>query len=236
MTEDKEKLAVLLFEAIDGLMVTNQAGVDVDLNKILDGQQKYSIVMAIVAKLPKNGHEMVVDFHNKFKVRREDTHIVTEFHSAKLRFMLLMEEVLELGQALGFGNAALYRYFTEAYKKVVETPQEASLTNVLDALTDILFVAYGAVDVFNLAPIQHEAMDEVYTSNMSKLIPVTGAEIGIAKESRAELSKQGFNTVTNDLKNGYFSITNIESGKILKPVTYFKPNLNKIINNHLNKK
>lgn len=236
MIEDKQKLIVLLYDTLNDLKVEGEKDTLVELNSLVTSKQKYDIVMAIMSTLPMNGHEMVKDFHDKFKIPKEVTHIVPEFTSSKLRFTLLLEEVLELGQALGFNNSKLYNLFTITYKKVIEEPQEANLTNVLDALTDILFIAYGAIDVFNLGNIQHEAMKEVYTSNMSKLIPVTGGELAVIKKSRTKLQSEGLNTVTNDLKNGYISITNQETDKILKPVTYFKPNLKQLINKYLKSK
>lgn len=236
MIENKDKFATKLYEILDDLMLSDEKSVNVSIDKLLTPQQKYSLIMSIISELPMNNIEMVNSFHNKFKTPRENTHIVTDFKSSILRFNLILEEVLELGQALGFTDNELYTQFVLVYRKVITKTQTSNIINVLDALTDILFVTYGAIDIFNLTTIQHEAMEEVYTSNMSKLIPITGNELEVIKDSRKRLKEQGIDTVTNDLKNNYLSITNIETGKIQKPVTYSKPNLKTIINKHLKNK
>ena len=92
----------------------------------------------------------------------------------KLRFELIKEELEELNQAI----------------------KDKDLKEVADALTDILYVTYGAGHAFGIN--LDKCFEEVLNSNMSKL---------------GKDGKPIFN----------------ESGKVMKGPNYFKPNLNKFI-------
>ena len=92
----------------------------------------------------------------------------------KLRFELIKEELEELNQAI----------------------KDKDLKEVADALTDILYVTYGAGHAFGIN--LDKCFEEVQNSNMSKL---------------GKDGKPIFN----------------ESGKVMKGPNYFKPNLNKFI-------
>ena len=92
-----------------------------------------------------------------------------------LRISLINEELEELKQAIS----------------------EKNLTEVADALTDILYVTYGAGHAFGIN--LDKCFEEVQNSNMSKL---------------GEDGKPIYN----------------EFGKVMKGPKYFKPNLEKLIN------
>ena len=55
----------------------------------------------------------------------------------------------------------------EEYKELEEAQTEEDLVGVADALSDILYVVYGAAHAYGI-PID-ECFDEVHNSNMSKL-------------------------------------------------------------------
>ena len=93
----------------------------------------------------------------------------------KLRIDLIKEELDELQEAM----------------------KKNDLLEVADALTDILYVTYGAGHAFGIN--LDKCFDEVQNSNMSKL---------------GEDGKPIYN----------------ESGKVMKGPKYFKPNLEKFIN------
>ena len=93
----------------------------------------------------------------------------------KLRYNLIEEELFELKEAL----------------------KNNDLKEVADALTDILYVTYGAGHSFGIN--LDKCFDEVQNSNMSKL-DLNGKPI--------------YN----------------EQGKVMKGPNYFKPNLEKFIN------
>ena len=93
----------------------------------------------------------------------------------KLRFDLIKEELEELKEAM----------------------ENKDLLEVADALTDILYVTYGAGHAFGID--LDKCFEEVQNSNMSKL---------------DENGKPIYN----------------EAGKVMKGSKYFKPNLNKFLN------
>ena len=94
----------------------------------------------------------------------------------QLRCELIKEELEELNQAI----------------------KDKDIKEVADALTDILYVTYGAGHAFGVD--LDKCFDEVQRSNMSKL--------------------------GSDGKPIYS-----ESGKVMKGPNYFKPDLNKFLNN-----
>jgi|TARA_B100001094_G_scaffold35773_1_gene29816 predicted HAD superfamily Cof-like phosphohydrolase len=118
--------------------------------------------------------ELVGDFMEAMGQDIEMRPILPEDHIQKLRFDLIEEELDEL--KLGMDNQ--------------------NLIEVADALTDLLYVIYGAGQAFGID--LDECFQEVHCSNMSKL----------GEDGRP-------------IKR--------EDGKVLKPDTYFPPNLKDIL-------
>lgn len=236
MTEDKQSLATLLYEITDDLILESPDAEDVSIDKLLTPQQKYSLIMSILNGLPMDSFERVIDLNAAFKAPVETTHIVTEFHNRELRFNLIAEELVELGFAMGLDKSIIYGLLMNQFVVVTKKAPKASLVETLDALTDLLFVVYGAFYTFNLIPVQLMAMEEVYDSNMTKLIPNSSNALAEVKESVTELQKKGLNVISKDLKNGSIILRDKDTNKILKPLTYVKPDLETIINNHLKTK
>ena len=85
----------------------------------------------------------------------------------------------------------------EELNELIEAMNKKDLVEVADALTDILYVTYGAGHAFGID--LDKCFDEVQNSNMSKL---------------GEDGKPIYN----------------EFGKVMKGPKYFKPNLEKLIN------
>ena len=85
----------------------------------------------------------------------------------------------------------------EELEELTKAMDEKDLLEVADALTDILYVTYGAGHAFGIN--LDMCFDEVQNSNMSKL---------------DENGKPIYN----------------ESGKVMKGVNYFKPDLSKFVN------
>lgn len=229
----EELIATKIFEMLDDLVLGEET--PIELNELLTPQQKYELTYAIIRALPKRDLKQVEMFHEAFKVPKETTHVVADFKYAELRFALILEETLELGKALGFSNDNLYRAMMVIYTDVKNKKIIPGIYEVADALTDLRVVLNGTSDVFNLGDINQALLEEVTSSNMSKLIPADHPDlINIATKSRQFYADRGIETLTEDLKNGYVTIKNKETGKILKPVTYVAPDLKTIINNHLN--
>ena len=94
-------------------------------------------------------------------------------------------------------NSLRYDLIKEELEELKVAMESKDLLEVADALTDILYVAYGAGHAFGID--LDKCFEEVQNSNMSKL---------------DENGKPIYN----------------ESGKVMKGPKYFKPNLNKFIN------
>lgn len=94
--------------------------------------------------------QMVAQFHERFQVpspSRPSLHSMLE--RGKLRLSLIEEEAMELRDAMNDGD----------------------LVKVLDATTDLLYVAYGAQLEFGMGHISDLAFAAVHLSNLSKLDP-----------------------------------------------------------------
>jgi hypothetical protein len=57
--------------------------------------------------------------------------------------------------------------------------------------------------------------------------------IEVIKATVLKYNEQNIQVVSKNLKNGYISIVNNTTNKILKPTTFIEPDLKTIINNHL---
>ena len=94
----------------------------------------------------RNKFELVGDFMQAFGQSVEEQPTWPDFNTRELRVDLIQEEVDELVEAI-------------ANKDMVE---------IADALTDILYVVYGAGHTFGID--LDECFTEVHASNMSKLV------------------------------------------------------------------
>ena len=93
-------------------------------------------------------------------------------------------------------NILRYDLIKEELEELKEAMENKDLLEVADALTDILYVTYGAGHAFGID--LDKCFEEVQNSNMSKL-----GEDG------------------NPIYN--------ETGKVMKGLKYFKPNLKKLL-------
>jgi predicted HAD superfamily Cof-like phosphohydrolase len=122
----------------------------------------------------------VMDFMNNFGQEVKYNPEFPDEKVQKLRISLIEEELEELKEAMG----------------------KEDIVGVADALTDILYVTYGAGAAFGID--LDKCFKEVHSSNMSKL--------------------------DRDGRPIYR-----EDGKILKGPDYFEPNLEKIVDNGIQK-
>ena len=122
----------------------------------------------------------VIDFMNNFGQEVKYNPEFPDEKVQKLRISLIEEELEELKEAMG----------------------KEDMVGVADALTDILYVTYGAGAAFGID--LDKCFEEVHSSNMSKL------------------DRNGHPIYRND-------------GKILKGPDYFEPNLEKIVENGIQK-
>ncbi len=233
MAHYRQQLADNLYQILEGAYLSGDQA-DVALDKVITPSQRYSLVMQIVKRLPLTNRERVETFNRATKIEKENTHIVTDFKYRELCIKLLFEEVLELAFSFGFNREGIYNNFISAINKVADENIEPSLLSVLDAIVDIQFVMEYIVDRCNLNDIIDKAQKEVFESNMSKLIPMNENTDKVLIQSVNILSATQ-PILSENLNNGYVIIKNRNSGKILKPITYKKPDLASIIEKHLNK-
>ena len=92
----------------------------------------------------------------------------------------------------------------EELEELTEAMNNKNLLEVADALTDILYVTYGAGHAFGID--LDKCFDEVQNSNMSKL-----------DENGKPIYNENGKPIYND------------SGKVMKGPNYFKPDLSKFI-------
>lgn len=130
--------------------------------------------------------KLVGEFHTVFKHPKNDEITFPDADTAKLRLLLLLEEVGELVDAMTDDSVEarpLVNQFYVLMDWVRMLPRSVfsgfNPVETADALTDILYVTYGAGHAFGLD--LDKCMKEVHRSNMSKLqdgIPVYHPETG----------------------------------------------------------
>jgi len=229
MFYNREELAKVLFEGLDDAILGDEGeGEVVSIDDLLTPKQKYYLVYTILDLIPKTDHEKVVEFNKTFGVDKEQGLDIITFKSSELRFRLLLEEVIELGFALGFTVGDMYQIYVELQDKVRGKNIIPSIVEVLDALTDINYVSYGAIDVFGLNEVAFDAMENVHDSNMSKLLPLNIKESEL-KQIVEEFNDSGVKIRTEKVEKGYV-IRNRNTNKVLKPSTYKPATLRNIIN------
>lgn len=158
--------------------------------------------------MSQTNFDKVIEFNKSFEIEVNDKpqpNIFTDNPElTKLRLDLIKEEVSELITAI----------------------KENDFTETIDALSDILYVVYGAGASFGI-DLNH-TMDIVHKSNMTKLCK-TEEEAKKTVEWYKKNSKI-YNTPTyKKSKNGdYWIIYNKDSGKILKSINYTKANFDNV--------
>lgn len=132
-------------------------------------------------------------FQRAFGQNVETQPTLIEKETAELRFKLMREE-------------------NEEYLEAVEN---SDLVEVVDALTDQLYILCGTILEHGMQNIIEKCFEEVQRSNMSKLddvgLPIINGENGVFDKTRP-------------------------IGKILKSYNYSEPNLEQFIKSALNKK
>lgn len=167
----------------------------------------------------------------------ENLEIVTEFNKAvghpvlftdskpateeqiKLRIALIFEELAEFADA-----SNQFKYFEDLCKQErtkFNLSGEVDRVKVLDSICDMEVVVLGAYNVCGLTDVAKSAFNEVMRSNMSKSC-LTEEE---AKYSAYEIP----DSEVVKVPNGRYLVVRKSDGKVLKPVSYSPPKLNKYI-------
>ena len=156
--------------------------------------------------------EKIKEFHNCFSHPCPDTLqkrvIKKDPKLVQLRLDLIDEEVKELHDAV----------------------KENNFTEVIDALSDILYVVYGAGAAFGID--LDKSFDIVHHSNMTKLSGSEQEAIETVKWYQEEFKKGNKPYDSPSYKhapNGKWIIYNKSSGKILKCIHYTPANFSEIL-------
>tara|TARA_R110000772_G_C13310328_1_gene440498 strand:- start:32248 stop:32937 length:690 start_codon:yes stop_codon:yes gene_type:complete len=201
--------------------------VEVIGNKVLN-----EIVLNLASSMPLNNQERVTEFNDTFKVKREEDFNVSSFKTANLRIRLILEEVIELGFALGYTKYDLYELYNQLSTKVYGQPpfidNGEKLTEVFDALIDTLYVVYGALDAFNLAPFTEAGMKEVHSSNMSKVC----TDLEVLEATVGKYKLDGIELITEKDDKGVYIVKDRHTEKVLKSLAYAPANLKQILINN----
>jgi predicted HAD superfamily Cof-like phosphohydrolase len=96
----------------------------------------------------KEGLEMVREFHDKYGIKFAEDITIPSKKEMELRLNLIEEEVKELQEAIA--------------------KEDVDIVEVSDALSDIQYVLFGAVNSFGLHDIFEDLFKEVHRSNMTK--------------------------------------------------------------------
>ena len=161
----------------------------------------------------KSNFQKVQEFNKVFGVPRTNKLYKNVFDDdkklVKLRLDLIKEEVGELEEAI----------------------QNKDMKEVIDALSDILYVVYGAGDSFGI-DLDH-TFDMVHSSNMSK--SCNNEELAIRtvedyqKKYDAGNSPYDSPAYRFDEESGLYIVYNKNTGKILKSIEYNAVNFDSIV-------
>ncbi|CAD7925183.1 unnamed protein product [Amoebophrya sp. A25] len=171
-------------------------------SKVLDATSKLQSKSAECGEL--TNFKKVCEFHQSFGVKHTENPQIDIFDkdpkTMKLRLDLIREEFKELEQAAG----------------------EKNMTEVLDALSDILYVTYGAGSSLGLD--LDKAFALVHDSNMSKLCKTQEeAEATIEWYKANKTGPEGkypYDSPAWRKSGDYFVVYNESSGKVLKSINY----------------
>jgi predicted HAD superfamily Cof-like phosphohydrolase len=177
----------------------------------------------------------VSDFMATFSQPILDTPAIPTADRVSLRLSLILEELDELAHAAGASRLfedLLFKKHCEVVERIVNLngkEEVPNLTEVLDALLDIRYVADGAVNEFGMAKAFDEGFDEVHSSNMSKACPT----LLIATETVEQyFNKENLETFIYP-HNGLFLIMRKSDKKVLKSKDYSPANLKPILDKYL---
>lgn len=213
-------------------VLNNTKHLDIPLKDSIRPEILNTIAIEITTKLNPTNQEQVTEFNDTFLVEREKDHVVDFFTTKELRLQLIVEETVELAFALGFTRdefkQVVLSKLNRTYQNLPFINNGEKMTETFDALIDLLYVTYGALDAFNLADITEEGFREVHLSNMSKVCESTK----VLEKTKAKYDIEGVETKSVASKNG-FIIMHKHNNKVLKAINYKVANLKQILIKYL---
>jgi predicted HAD superfamily Cof-like phosphohydrolase len=158
--------------------------------------------------MSKTNFQMVTEFNNAFGLTVHDKPqpdiTKTNPSLTKLRLSLVEEETKELREAI----------------------EKHDFVEIVDALADILYVAYGAGSAFGID--LDKAFDIVHKSNMTKLCQTEQDAIDTVEWYKANEKKYDSPAYRKSNCDKYWVVFNQSTGKVLKSIKYTPANLTKL--------
>jgi predicted HAD superfamily Cof-like phosphohydrolase len=157
---------------------------------------------------------------------------------AKLRFDLILEELMEIALAANARHELLLS-LCETIQKTITTPYHAvnaeqRIVDVADGTADLIYVVMGLPIEFGIHPITDKVFDEVHRSNMTKAC--------LTKEEALEtighyLAKDGTHADFQEMVNGQgetrYVVYRTSNNKVLKSINYSEADLYPIVNSFI---
>lgn len=180
--------------------------------------------------------KQVKEFHELYDMTVNETPTVPSVQDARLRFNLILEELLEFAEAADIEMSAhlkLQNKCEELEKKRrardrIDEGINVNLVGVLDAFSDIRYVVNGSIITYGFADMFEEAFDEVHNSNMSKTCKTDddlNQSIGYYKGQGVEVEvvEKVIGDVTVKM------LKRVPDGKLMKSISYRPANLEQIV-------
>ena len=118
----------------------------------------------------------------------------------------------------------VYNFILEELEEYKQACEEGNIVEVLDALCDITYVATGnGVMLHGLKDKFENAYAEVQASNMSKACKTEEEAVKTVEVRSAEQGEPCHYELVGD----YYIVYRSRDRKVLKSISYFRPNLNR---------
>lgn len=150
----------------------------------------------------------------------------TDKTSKRRAISLIFEELKELANAINEEDH-FNSLCSEGIQKTIESGAQEQTRDALDALCDIAYTTYNAVNVLGLHPVFEEAFDEVCESNLSKFERADDEESIKKTRDYFEKNKIPYYTEFIDTEDHGEVVVfkRKKDGKIIKPYNYKAPKL-----------
>ena len=193
------------------------------------------LVETIIGDIP-DSLDLVTEFTETFHIDMKQYPEFPSMETIKLRLNLMFEELSEFAEACGYSGLdhfiyiiteklhELRRKYYRSGARVVPAPD---LVEALDALCDMRVVNDGTILALGLQHIFSEAFEEVHSSNMSKLCK--NFEEASESAQRLEEGDKELSVAIGKTSEGRFILSRRSDYKVLKPISFVEPKLNKFI-------
>lgn len=204
----KEQIERRILETFDKIVCYNGKRLD----EVLPVEERLLICTSIMQNLPPTMPDIITKYHKDRKLK--------ENISLKDIYFHLLEEVMELGQELGLGNATIYEGLLNRFVKIYKRKSKSTTKEgLLNELSDVSIIIGSISDYVNMNHLLFDGILEVVRSNDSKICNLEQVKETIKEKGLSESSIR-----THDLGNNKFIMIDEDTGKTVKPISYRPPN------------